>query len=368
MEQTLVVQARDGDEAALTHLLAMAEPRLRAVARAVLRDADAAEDATQQTLVGIWRGLAQLRDPVRFEAWTYRMVVNACHAEIRRAGSQVGAALPRRLTEAGTTDVAELVSDRDELQRGLRRLSVAQRAVIALHHYGGLTQEQVAEVLGVPVGTVYSRLHRAVDGLRAAVDADSRPSVVPPGTPVDTDQACEPPSVGIRAKGPEVVADVLRQFGGRRIVVDGSGTADAATLTSAVAMADDGDVVLVRPGTYRGGVVITKDVAIVGDGDRDAVVVEITKQNARSMIYGIGVQGTTNLATPYAFFLASPRAAVANLTIRGRCQGMALIVNGGAPLIRGLAMGFDVPWGGPGTGYHFVFMSDGARGARSPTA
>jgi RNA polymerase sigma-70 factor (ECF subfamily) len=67
-----------------------------------------------------------------------------------------------------------LVVDRDQLERGFRRLSLEHRAVVVLHHYLDLTLDEVAESLGVPVGTVRSRLHHAMRGLRAALDADAR--------------------------------------------------------------------------------------------------------------------------------------------------------------------------------------------------
>ena len=67
------------------------------------------------------------------------------------------------------------VVDRDQLERGFRRLSLEHRAVVVLHHYLDWPLEQIAETLGVPIGTVRSRLHHAMRGLRAALDADARP-------------------------------------------------------------------------------------------------------------------------------------------------------------------------------------------------
>jgi RNA polymerase sigma-70 factor (ECF subfamily) len=67
------------------------------------------------------------------------------------------------------------VVDRDQLERGFRRLSLDHRAVVVLHHYLDWPLEQIAETLGVPIGTVRSRLHHAMRGLRAALDADARP-------------------------------------------------------------------------------------------------------------------------------------------------------------------------------------------------
>jgi RNA polymerase sigma-70 factor (ECF subfamily) len=67
-----------------------------------------------------------------------------------------------------------VVVDRDQLERGFRRLSIDHRAVVVLHHYLDLSLDDVADTLGVPVGTVRSRLHHAMRALRAALDADAR--------------------------------------------------------------------------------------------------------------------------------------------------------------------------------------------------
>jgi len=67
------------------------------------------------------------------------------------------------------------MADRDELERAFRRLSPEHRAVIVLHHYRGMPQTEVATVLGIPVGTVHSRLHYAYRDMRATLEADARP-------------------------------------------------------------------------------------------------------------------------------------------------------------------------------------------------
>jgi RNA polymerase sigma-70 factor (ECF subfamily) len=146
------------------------------VAHRILRDADLAEDATQQALLSIWRDLPQLRDPARFDAWSYRLLVRACYAEGRRsrAWSPNLRLLPR--DEPMATDALHTVHDRDQLERGFRRLSVDHRAVVVLHHYLDLSLSETADALGVPEGTARSRLHYAMRGLRAALDADARPA------------------------------------------------------------------------------------------------------------------------------------------------------------------------------------------------
>ena len=80
----LVVQAQHGDEGAFASLAVVIGSRLHAIAHRILRDADLADDATQQALLTIWRDLPQLRDPARFDGWAYRLLVRACYAEARK--------------------------------------------------------------------------------------------------------------------------------------------------------------------------------------------------------------------------------------------------------------------------------------------
>jgi RNA polymerase sigma-70 factor (ECF subfamily) len=176
MDTDLVVRAQQGDEVAFTSLAMSVAHRLHAVAHRILRDTELAEDATQQALLTVWRDLPQLRDPARFDAWSYRLLVRACYAEARRTRRWT----PNlHLLPAGDPTAEEglsVVVDRDQLERAFRRHSIDHRAVVVLHHYLDLPLSEVAEVLRVSEGTVRSRLHYAMRGLRAALDADARPA------------------------------------------------------------------------------------------------------------------------------------------------------------------------------------------------
>ncbi len=176
MDPDLIGRAQHGDEEAFASLAVAAGDRLHAVAHRILRDTDLAEDATQQALLAIWRDLPQLRDPARFDAWSYRLLVRACYAEGRRTRQWAPNLRVLPVNEPAVPDATSSVVDRDQLERGFRRLSIDHRAVVVLHHYLDLPLEQVADVLGVPAGTVRSRLHHAMRGLRAALDADARPA------------------------------------------------------------------------------------------------------------------------------------------------------------------------------------------------
>ena len=176
MDPELVIRAQRGDEEAFASIAVGIGNRLHAVSHRILRDVDLAEDATQQALLSVWRDLPQLRDPARFDAWSYRLLVRACYAEARRTRSASNLRLlPAH--EPMAADGTSAVVDRDQLERAFRRLSMNHRTVVVLHHYLDMPLDQVAETLGVPAGTVRSRLHHAMRGLRAALDADARPTV-----------------------------------------------------------------------------------------------------------------------------------------------------------------------------------------------
>ena len=178
MDTDLVVRAQNGDEEAFASLAVAAGDRLHAVAHRILRDIELAEDATQQALLTIWRDLPKLRDPARFDAWSYRLLVRACYAEARRTRHWTPNLHLLSVDEPAVGEGMGVVVDRDQLERGFRRLSIDHRAVVVLHHYLDLPLDEVADVLGVPIGTVRSRLHYAMRALRAALEADARqPSV-----------------------------------------------------------------------------------------------------------------------------------------------------------------------------------------------
>ena len=176
MDTDLVRRAQHGDQAAFATIAVATYGRLQQLAYGMLRDRHLAEDATQQAMLVAWRELPRLRDPERFEAWTYRLLVNACHAEGRKASRWLPALGIDTPADPVTSDETGRVADRDQLERGFRRLSLDHRAVVVLRHYLDLSMEDVAAVLDIPVGTVRSRLHRAMQELRAALEADTRPA------------------------------------------------------------------------------------------------------------------------------------------------------------------------------------------------
>ena len=174
MDVELVERAQRGDVEAFDSLARLVGDSCLAIAVRILRDLDLAEDAVQGALISAWHELRTLRDPSRFEPWLHRILTNACYVEARRRRRWVEG--PRILPVAGANspDDYMTVDDRDLLERAFRRLTVEQRAVLAFHHYLGLSISEVADRLGIPVGTAKSRLHHATRLLRASIEADAR--------------------------------------------------------------------------------------------------------------------------------------------------------------------------------------------------
>lgn len=144
LQRDLVKRAADGDQEAFESLVRLSAGRLFAIAYRVLRDHDRAEDALQQTLATIWNELPRLRDPDRFEAWGYRLIVRASVAQARheRRGEPVVRLLPNDADTIATQGPDEF--------------------------------DRIADILGITIGTAGSRLHHASRALRAVLDADDR--------------------------------------------------------------------------------------------------------------------------------------------------------------------------------------------------
>jgi len=174
MDQDLVVRVQEGDQRAFETLATADHPRLYRVAYSVLGDHALAQDVTQQALLDIWRKLRRLRDPAKYEGWTYRLLVRACYAEAKRRPKWTSNDDLLPADEPRAADAYGAAADRDQLERGFRHLSIDHRVVLALHHLLGMTPEEVAETLGISRWTVYSRLERATKAMRAALEADDR--------------------------------------------------------------------------------------------------------------------------------------------------------------------------------------------------
>jgi RNA polymerase sigma-70 factor (ECF subfamily) len=178
MQRDLVVRAQRGDLDAFSALTIGTTDRLFATARLILRDDEQAADAVQDALLQAWVDVRSLHDPDRFDAWLRRLLVRACYRAAQRGRQRKVVELTNSLTlESTTSDAQGAVAVRDQLDRGFQRLSPEQRAVIVLHHYLGLSLAESAEALAIPLGTMQSRLSRATQAMRAALEADERPAL-----------------------------------------------------------------------------------------------------------------------------------------------------------------------------------------------
>jgi RNA polymerase sigma-70 factor (ECF subfamily) len=175
LDRELVVRAQAGDGDAFAALASAAFEWLRRTAWLIIRDGGAVDDIVQETLLGAWLDLPRLRDPDRFQAWLRRLLVRACADHARRRRSARVGETDLLVTDGPTgTDVQHQTAQRDQLERGLRALTVEQRTVLVLTYYLDLPLAETARALDIPVGTMKSRLDRARSALRAALDADER--------------------------------------------------------------------------------------------------------------------------------------------------------------------------------------------------
>jgi RNA polymerase sigma-70 factor (ECF subfamily) len=174
MDQDLVTQAQQGDQRAFEALTVANHPRLFKVAYGILRDRHLAEDATQQAFLDIWRHIPHLQDTSRFEAWSYRLLVNACYDEAKRRPTWV----PTDDVVPGDMplgrDASGPILARDQLNRALQRLSLEHRVVLVMRYLLDLSPDEIGETLDIPRRTVYSRLQRALDSVRSVLEADAR--------------------------------------------------------------------------------------------------------------------------------------------------------------------------------------------------
>src|SRR3954451_15460464 len=138
------------------------------LARAILRDPVEAQDATHDAFVQAWRSWSTLRDPARFEAWFDRILINTCKNRIR-ATRRLATDISEELAVAGG-DPFDAMGDRDRIGKAIAALSPDHQVVVVLRFYQDMPAEAIAVRLGIPPGTVRSRLHYALRELHHALD------------------------------------------------------------------------------------------------------------------------------------------------------------------------------------------------------
>ena len=175
-QRELVERAMRGDHDAFAILAGRLVARLDAAARLILRDPELARDAVQDGLIRAWRDLPGLRDPEAFDGWLHRLTVNACLDLARRRRRRPIEVELSPIHHPAIADDSVGIARRDLVDNVLRSLDPDGRAIVVLHYYLGMPLPQVAATLSIPVGTVKSRLHRALGTMRIAItDATDEP-------------------------------------------------------------------------------------------------------------------------------------------------------------------------------------------------
>ena len=179
-ESSLVARAQSGDAQAFEDLLAPRLDRLLRLAYSIVSSDADASDAIQEACLHAWRDLPRLREPDRFEAWLWRIAINACRSSLR----------VRRRTNVREIAVEEMpaghdlvhpghplgddLSETDLVQRAFRRLDPDQRTILVLHHVEGRSVVDIAALLSIPEGTAKWRLFSARQRLERALEAERR--------------------------------------------------------------------------------------------------------------------------------------------------------------------------------------------------
>jgi len=175
LEGTLSAGERDSEDARERFVRQAGRDLDRAyrLAGLLLGDRHDAEDATQEALLRAWRGLPMLRDPAIFQAWFDRILVNICRDRLRRKTVVRFVEIVDEEAGPPIADPFRSVLDRDESLRALRVLDADERVVVVLHYWADLPLTEVATRAGIPLGTVKSRLHRALGKLERSMTAET---------------------------------------------------------------------------------------------------------------------------------------------------------------------------------------------------
>ena len=179
IDEMLVLRCQKGSSRALDLLVRRWQRPLWQFARRILGDEDAAWDVMQDAWLAILRQLRQLHDPAWFAAWAYRIVRNRCAEYYRKAGRRrkLVDGLMERQQAAETPDNCDAGNPArenpgDAVAEALRRMPTDQRELLSLKYRENLNTIEIAFILGVPAGTIKSRLHAAREELRRILEGD----------------------------------------------------------------------------------------------------------------------------------------------------------------------------------------------------
>jgi len=173
-DELLILRCQDGERDALASLVARWQPRFGAFAWRLTGDRESARDVVQESWLAIVKGLRRLDDPACFRTWAYRIVRNKCADWTRRrVVRREGERLLNEETDHGDTTRAvdsEANEEASVIRQAMEELPPEQRVVLSLHYLDGMGLQAISESLGVPVGTVKSRLFLARNRLRSVLE------------------------------------------------------------------------------------------------------------------------------------------------------------------------------------------------------
>jgi len=181
-DRELVAQVQGGDRTALDELLRRHYDRIYAICRRIAGNEADANDATQEALMAIVRGLPKFDNRAKFTTWSYRVATNACLDELRRRKRRPTPALvdehegwSEQNTDETQPAFDEQLAVRDEVQTALNQLPEEFRHPVVLRDYAGLDYAEIAETLGIPPGTVRSRIARGRSKLVEILELGNQP-------------------------------------------------------------------------------------------------------------------------------------------------------------------------------------------------
>lgn len=170
--EILIRRCQQGDQQAMGALIRQHQNYVYRLCYLIMRNEQDAEDMTQETFIRASRALPrfEIRDGVSFEAWLYRIAVNRCRSRMRRKWYQAlpwPVSAPRVVSQEPQPDRLAVQSEqRAEIMAAINSLNEKHRLVVILRYYAGFSNEEIADALKIPSGTVRSRLHTARQRLK----------------------------------------------------------------------------------------------------------------------------------------------------------------------------------------------------------
>jgi len=178
-DESLARRFADGESAAFEELVHRHETRVYNLCLRMLGSPEDARDATQEAFFAVFRKISSFRGDAAFTTWLHRIALNACYDALRRRRRDPVGDLPENEPDTHSVDPAERAADVVDVQRALMLVPEDFRSVLIMHDVQDMPYDQLSEVLGVPTGTVKSRLHRgrlALADLLSGTDERARAS------------------------------------------------------------------------------------------------------------------------------------------------------------------------------------------------